>query len=81
MYASGTLAVLAILLLGLPLDPQPAIFLGGILLIPGGVDGTTQLLGDRESTNLLRVITGLLLGVGVVLIVNGGLLFLLQSLY
>jgi len=30
--------------------------------IPAGVDGFTQLIGLRESTNLIRVITGVILG-------------------
>lgn len=73
MYASGVLTILATLLWGLPLDPQPAVLFGGLLLIPGGIDGTTQLIGNRESTNTLRVITGLLLGIGVVLFITGSI--------
>jgi len=36
--------------------PNPAWFI--IALIPIGLDGGTQLLGWRESTNLLRLLTG-----------------------
>ena len=41
-------------------------FLIGILLnIPTGIDGLTQFLGYRESNNTLRLITGLLGGLGL----------------
>jgi uncharacterized membrane protein len=39
-----------------------------ILIIPMGIDGTTQLLGMRLSNNKLRLITGLLGGVGLVIL-------------
>ncbi|MDL0139618.1 DUF2085 domain-containing protein [Halobacterium salinarum] len=71
MYTSGILTVLVTLVWSLPLNPEPSLILGGILLIPGGIDGFTQLLGKRESTNRLRIITGLLLGVGIVLCIMG----------
>jgi|SRR5208337_5074990 len=35
-----------------------------LLLLPVGVDGTTQLLGWRESTNSLRLATGAFYGLG-----------------
>lgn len=81
MYASGILTALITLLWGPTLDPQSSIFLGGILLIPGGLDGVTQLILDRESTNILRILTGILLGVGIVLLMNGGFLFLVEFLF
>lgn len=81
MYASGFLMILVTLLWTYPLDPRSSILLGGILLIPGGIDGTTQLIGERESTNVVRVLTGLLLGVGVVLFANGLYFLLLEFLY
>lgn len=44
-------------------------FLVGIILIlPGVIDGFTQLFEYRVSNNLLRIVTGLLMGVGEVLI-------------
>ena len=44
-------------------------FLIGILLnLPAGVDGLTQFLGYRESNNILRLITGLLGGLGLAII-------------
>lgn len=36
-----------------------------ISLVPMGIDGTAQLLGFWESTNLIRSITGLIAGIGV----------------
>lgn len=39
-----------------------------ILLLPAGIDGTTQLLNMRESNNTLRLITGLLGGLGLILL-------------
>lgn len=35
-----------------------------LLLAPTGIDGTTQLMGWRESTNVLRLITGAPYGLG-----------------
>ncbi len=41
-------------------------FLIGILLnVPAGIDGLSQYLGYRESNNILRLITGLLGGLGL----------------
>ncbi|MEM4272038.1 MAG: DUF2085 domain-containing protein [Candidatus Bilamarchaeaceae archaeon] len=40
--------------------PNPLIFV--LALIPIAIDGGTQLLGWRESTNMLRLITGFLAG-------------------
>ena len=43
------------------------VFLGmGLLFVlPMGIDGFTQLLTDYESTNPIRVITGLIFGTGL----------------
>ncbi|WP_371325650.1 DUF2085 domain-containing protein [Methanosphaera sp. WGK6] len=41
-----------------------------ILLLPAFLDGTTQLLYDRESNNYLRLITGLLGGLGLGIIIK-----------
>jgi uncharacterized membrane protein len=54
------------------------ILVGAIALTPGGIDGTTQMFGERESSNRLRTITGLLLGVGVVLVANGTIRFVFK---
>jgi len=71
MYFTGVLMILTFPLRGELLSPTLSIILGAGLLLPGGIDGTTQMFGNRESTNLLRVITGLLLGMGIVLFVEG----------
>ena len=44
------------------------ILLSFVLIIPSGIDGGTQFLGLRESNNVLRLITGLLLGFGIVIL-------------
>lgn len=41
--------------------------MGIILCMPFIIDGVTQYLGFRQSTNLLRLITGLLGTIGIVL--------------
>lgn len=41
-----------------------------LLLIPAIGDGTTQLTGKRESNNTLRFITGLLGGIGLMIIIK-----------
>ncbi len=40
------------------------------LLIPTLIDGLTQLLGYRESNNILRLITGLSGGIGLMILVK-----------
>jgi uncharacterized membrane protein len=47
--------------------PPINLFWFGVSLVPVAIDGTTQLIGLRESTNELRVITGIVAGIGVVL--------------
>ncbi|OWT33348.1 hypothetical protein BGI41_02885 [Methanobrevibacter sp. 87.7] len=42
-----------------------------LLLVPAAIDGFTQLLGWRESTNYLRLITGLLGGIGLAILIKG----------
>lgn len=41
-----------------------------LLLVPAGYDGITQLLGLRESNNILRFITGLVGGIGLAIILK-----------
>ncbi len=76
MYSSGILAILATQLWSISLQPVWILLAGVVFLIPSGVDGFTQLLGNRESTNRLRIVTGILLGIGVVLIVDSILIVL-----
>ena len=41
-----------------------------LLLIPATIDGLTQLFKNRESNNVLRLITGLMGGIGLGIIVK-----------
>ena len=70
MYMSGFIMILS-LPLWRGLSPEFAMAIGIFSLVPGGVDGITQMFGNRESTNRLRAVTGGLLGVGVVVFVYG----------
>jgi len=45
-------------------------WLGLLLNLPAGVDGVTQALGSRSSTNPLRLATGLMSGVGQVALIS-----------
>lgn len=47
-----------------------------LLFLPAGLDGTTQLMGWRESTNALRLITGALYGLGYAYVLAWALPFL-----
>ena len=44
------------------------VVLGLLLITPAGIDGTTQALRLRKSNNHLRLVTGLLLGVGTMIL-------------
>lgn len=46
------------------------IILSTILLLPSIIDGTTQFRGYRESNNFLRLISGLLGGIGLMIILK-----------
>lgn len=60
-----------------PFHPSFEMFIIGIILIiPCGIDGTTQLLGYRESNNPLRFITGIIGGFGLIIVIE----FMLQML-
>lgn len=71
MYLGGGLTLLLAPLWIPHLPPLASLAFGGTALLPGGIDGTTQMFGERESTNRLRGITGLFLGMGVVLFLFG----------
>lgn len=66
IYSSLFLAALAFALISRARTVKPLDFKFFVLIavVPLGIDGVTQLLGLRESTPLLRVITGTLFGVG-----------------
>lgn len=78
MYIAGIITILTFPIWnGLVSDIQWLV-LGTLLLIPGGVDGTTQMFLPRESTNQIRGITGLLLGVGIPTWIWGAISTILQ---
>lgn len=78
MYTSGLLALLSFPFREGVLTARISIIVGALFLLPGGIDGTTQLFGERESTNKPWVATGLLLGIGVVLFAEGVLFALIS---
>jgi uncharacterized membrane protein len=41
-----------------------------LMIIPTFLDGYTQLIGSRESNNMLRLLTGLMGGIGLAIIVK-----------
>lgn len=71
MYLTGLLVILAYPYWHTFTTPNQSIAVGILLLVPTAIDGTTQMFGDRESTNRLRVLTGAPLGAGVVVFVYG----------
>jgi len=71
MYVGGLFAVMIFPLWAELASPILTLGLGIVLLFPGGIDGTTQMFLERESTNKIRAITGFWLGVGVVLVFHG----------
>jgi uncharacterized membrane protein len=46
------------------------ILLAFLMMIPTGLDGFTQLIGSRESNNTLRLLTGLIGGIGIAIIIK-----------
>jgi len=70
MYLGGLLAI-ATFPLWQSFSPTGLLAAGASLLLPGGIDGMTQMFGNRESTNRLRASTGILLGIGIVLLAFG----------
>ena len=76
MYLGAFISLITFPLWYGQISTMNAIFLGIILLMPGGVDGTTQMFGSRESTNRLRLITGFFLGGGIVILNKGIVLYL-----
>ena len=49
------------------------------MLIPTIIDGFTQLLGSRESNNVLRFITGLIGGVGLAILIKSIKMIILMN--
>lgn len=73
MYLCGVLTLIAVSLHQEMFSPTVTLLIGVVLLIPGGVDGTTQMFYERESNNLLRAITGVGMGIGIVFISYGAI--------
>ena len=44
------------------------LLIAGVMMFPTAIDGTTQLLGFRESTNFIRSFTGFFAGIGYAMI-------------
>lgn len=73
-----TLVILLILYARVPqkpaaLPPLWAVITAVILILPLAADGITSYLGLRESTNLLRYLSGYLCGAGLAVLASGGL--------
>ena len=66
-YITGIASIILINLYPVPYS-LTTLLIGIILLIPCAIDGFTQLFEMRESNNILRFITGLLGGVGIILV-------------
>jgi len=49
------------------LFPMKYLILYAVLIIPTTIDGITQLILERESTNYLRIVTGYPAGIGIIL--------------
>lgn len=80
MYASGLICIFLFPFRSGILSPISTITIGLVLFLPTALDGFTQLFGMRESNNRLRVVTGILLGIGAVLISEGVIIILHTSL-
>lgn len=68
IYAGFITGLLFEIVFGLPSKEILPVYI--LLVAPTGIDGLTQLLSDRESTNLIRLITGYPAGIGLILFVR-----------
>lgn len=75
MYLGGIFGVVTAPIWG-SIAPILTLAIGVLFLTPGGIDGLTQMFGNRESTNRLRAVTGFLLGIGVTVCMYGGIALL-----
>lgn len=66
--AAGYASVLVFAVVGVP---ENGVALGVLLNLPAALDGASQALEWRRSNNALRLVTGMLCGVGQVLVVAG----------
>lgn len=51
-------------------------FIGILLMIPMLIDGFTQTLTTYESTNIKRVLTGSMFGIGFAIVILAGIVYL-----
>lgn len=65
IYAGYLTALIFEFLFGVPPTRLLATYV--LLVVPTGVDGLTQFMFDRESTNLIRLLTGYPAGLGLML--------------
>jgi len=63
-----SMMVFFILVWNISFNSMLSAIMGIILLIPMGIDGTTQFLNLRTSNNKLRLITGLIGGIGLIIL-------------
>ena len=49
-----------------------SVILGLFFILPMALDGSMQFIGLYESTNLMRLLTGLLAGTGLCILLEGG---------
>ena len=66
-YISGIASIILLKFYPVPYTLN-TLLIGILLLMPCAIDGFSQLFEMRESNNMLRLITGLLGGVGLILI-------------
>ncbi len=66
-YISGIASIILLKFYPVPYT-LTTLLIGTILLIPCAIDGFTQLFEMRESNNILRLITGILGGIGLILV-------------
>jgi uncharacterized membrane protein len=55
------------------------IFIAFLMIIPTFIDGTTQLLGFRDSNNIIRLFTGLIGGIGLAILVKAIKIFIITK--
>ena len=66
-YISGIASIILLNFIPVPYS-LTTLLIGILLLIPCAIDGFTQLFEYRESNNILRLITGLIGGVRLILV-------------